>query len=470
MAEKESNERAEPQTIGDVRNMILDSANEPEPGDVEDEGAAEETKGKPDGAEPVAEAKPESKAPAAAAGSDEDGKATSKEGSETASGESADDSSGKPESEGKTPAEAALPADQGTVATPGESAAKEPKPDDSRVLLEVSKDKRFTVEDLADDAKRSEFKKELREGYLRTADYTNKTKEVAEERRRVEQDAEHVRRAHAELERRGAVLADLVAVEDMAKLIGQFGNTKLGAQTLIQRLTSNPDQARAIAASPEALEKLWDQMEFVKNNPAHAAQLAEAEEARLRNAQTEEEIQRFHEGQALRYTAVALGQTIEQMAAEYEGVDSDEVEEIVLAMGGLKPEMLADVDNQPESVQRQVIEGLRTLARVFLYKDESGSGAIRPDVIRQTYSRLHAARKAAGPGETNGQPARDPATGKFVPADKAAQKAEEHNATVKSLLEESPPVPPKGGAPGALGSDENPIKADNYKDFRKQIV
>lgn len=454
MADEKSTEKAGPKDYGELRRELISYAERDEP---EEEGAETDDTPEPDEAEGPAEDEPKSKPEGTPAVKDEDAEATPGEGSGSVD---------EPKPEGDTPSEP----ESGAAATPeadrpeGETppAAEDSAALEERVVLETADGKRFTIADLRDPAKYAEFETEREKALLRQDKFTQRTQETAEQRRQLEAERETIRRGFQTLQAGMGLLPAIVADEDMTRIVREFGNVKIGRETLFERLLLRPNETRGILASAELKERLWDRMEYLRNNPAEAERIARAEEAEHQNAGLQAEIEAVQHDTGLGYLAVAIEKEVENLAAEFPGVEAEEVERAILELGGLSPEILSGGDVTPE-VQNRIRRGFEKLALMFLDADEEGKGYVRPEMIRREFQRL---QKLAPARDEQGRFAKEDAK----PAAPApTKKQDEHNAAVKAALDDAPPPPPSGAAPGAEEED-SASQPKSYKELRQKMT
>lgn len=341
------------------------------------------------------------------------------------------------EGEGKEPAE---PADKAAEEAPPAEEPATPTPEtpseDDEVVLDTGEEV-FTLGDLKDPERRKAYLEkveEIRKDGLRQSAFTQKTMELADQRRGLE---EQTRLREKVVEK---ILTDPQALE----YVQAHGRLALRA------LLADPKSGLAVLDDPDQLQRLWKQSDAIAQNPGLADQLVSRHEADRAKA----ELQARTEQDELVTLARTIHTAVDEIAADYPNVDKEDVSRLLWAMGGL------DVTKVKEGDQESWWNALRRLQstleirqveadpdgrqRVARYLDEK--------VIRGQFDALskYAARKES----------------------KEDEELERHNqATDQALATKPPPPPPKGGpAAPADGRPKEPQSREEVEDELDQMI
>lgn len=233
---------------------------------------------------------------------------------------------------------------------------------------------------------------------LRQADYTRKTQEAAEQRRR--------------LEERDALVAEIVADEAMSEFVSAHPK-------VLKSLLADPESTRAILGKPEEVTALWEDYELIADNPRLADRFGnQPDQASEVLAQ-----QRYEEN--VMAIANALDTTVDYIAAQYSGVDADAVKDYVLSLGGMP-----EGDNvDPAEVGR----AFERMFALFFVQDGEGGLAVDDRLIQSRFKELQSAAELREQREANA--------------------AEDHNKAVDAALSDKTPPATRGGkapAPAAV--------------------
>lgn len=262
--------------------------------------------------------------------------------------------------------------------------------------------------------------REWRDGAMRQADYTRKTQELAEERRRLE----GVTKARDEL------ISDIVSSQPMNEFLGAHPE-------VLEHLLQDPEATRELIKNPQKIKSFWEDYELILERPHLAGKLA-GEEREDAQEEVSEELQAERTWKATLDVMAGLKGAVEQVGQEYKGVDTEQVEDWLLRLGGLDP------DNAQEATPQQIVGAAQTLYQTLFRQTRNGL-MIDPTLIRDRFEIYK--------GRTTKK------------KDEEKKAAEEHNRKVDEALEsqaeKSPPVSKGGKAPTA-----SPKEVEMPDDFR----
>jgi hypothetical protein len=208
---------------------------------------------------------------------------------------------------------------------------------------------------------------------------------------------------------------------------------------VVPTLLKNPDGTRALMGDEDAVRQYWERYDLIKDDPELAAALADKERSQQAQQDLEartEEVEAQQEHLELLGVAGAVGQVVDRLGSEFEGVSGDEISEYLLSTVGLGRDALAG--GQPSS--EKVFEGLRRIR--LMYAPE---GRVDEQLIRDRYELLGHRAAAAKAKELEAQ--------------------QEHNERVDQELKEAedrPASPPEGEATVQSGEPE-------WKEWQRKI-
>ena len=253
----------------------------------------------------------------------------------------------------------------------------------------------------------SEVRRWKAEGLMQ-ADYTRKTQETAAERKAAQQLVSD----------RDALLTEVL--DDVAMSSFVKAHPKV-----LKNLMADPKNTRAILGNAEEVQRLWDDYELLLDRPHLADRVFGGEQVDQQAVENE----RLAENIGM--IANALDAKVDEVAADFEGVDADQVRDYVLSLGKVPTKEGADVN--------ELVDGFTRLYNLmFLHDEESGQTSLDDTLIRNHFDLL--SRSAAVSNAT------------------ADAEADEHNRQVDEQLKDPSSAPStSGSSKDAPGPTPEPI-------------
>jgi len=313
---------------------------------------------------------------------------------------------GEPESEVKVEEEA-------PEGTPPEDAAEgteeEPVPD-----TEATEPTFQLGEEQVTLSQIQKWRKEAEDGGLRLSDYTRKTTEASE-----------VKRKALALQQSTATLADDIAKDPS---LTKFLSARPDA---LGYLMKDPEATRSLLGNPKGVEDFWGAFDAIKDNPILAEKFLQSEP-------TEAEAMIREQSEADNVNAIVgtLDMTIDAAAEKFfPQVDPEEVKAYVASLAGMPP----------EPTHQDWVKGADRLYHLF-FRTVDGKAELVPQLLELEFARLQA---RAGKSPEGASP---------------LEKVDEHNAAVdRQLSSEAPPPKTPGGKPPVA----EPEPPRQYKDFQE---
>lgn len=253
---------------------------------------------------------------------------------------------------------------------------------------------------------------ELRQGYLRRADYTQKTQSLAERERQVESSASEVTQ----------LVSDIGSDKDMSEFLRAHPEA-------LKFLVQDPTSTRALLGNPEAIEEFWQDFEVISANPRIAERLTKGDS----QAMEQEKV-----AQGVSYVANNLQYAVNTVAERYPDADKEAVSAYVLELGGITK------DASPE----QLVAGFNRLRNIFFVNTPEGE-RIDSQLIADRFESLSVKDRAS--------------------EERAAVEAETHNKQVDLELQrekDAPPATPDGDSTPAAAAP----KVKSYEQFQDAIA
>lgn len=264
---------------------------------------------------------------------------------------------------------------------------------------------------------------ELRKGYLRQADYTRKTQELARQREQLSE----ARQGTQELVR------DLNAHDDMREFLSENPDA-------LEYLVQDPDGARHLLRNREDFEAFKDDYRVLQENPRLAEAYLKTEDeqeaqSRLQQERVKRNVVNFTNelDRGIEYVAQH-----EEFADHIDESDVEEVRQYVLNLAGF------DESSSPE----EIVNGVQKLANVFVTPDGEQLD------MQLVIDRFEAIKNR-----------------KMSQEEQELAEEEEHNEKVDEALEEQkdrPPSTPEGDGSPAAEAETTP-KRDSFGDVLSGI-
>lgn len=216
----------------------------------------------------------------------------------------------------------------------------------------------------------------------------------------------------SEVAERGKLASDLAADPDMAEFVRAHPKA-------LPYLMADPAATRALLGNPQAIEEFWADYEVLAANPRLAERLTAGDSEALEQQRVAQDVQ---------YVANNLQRAVDTVAAQFPGVDKDEVARYVLDLGGMP--------RGENPAPKDVVAAFSRLRTLFFVQTGDGE-QIDSKLIRDRFDTL-----SAGPAAEE--------------ARKAAE-AKTHNDQVDAELRnerDRPPAAPAGGSPGVTEKEE----------------
>lgn len=175
------------------------------------------------------------------------------------------------------------PAEDTGAAQPEDANATDAEPNEDELPAELD-DPWAGYEDFEWEGKTVKIPTEMKDGYLRQADYTRKTQEVAEQRRQVEARAQELQ---AQAARSEEEFNAAVALHQVTNALQQFGDINWAAEA--QRLQNDPLEFQELQARYlqfQALDKQRQQIAGYLQNVANERNAAVQQDLAKRLAET----------------------------------------------------------------------------------------------------------------------------------------------------------------------------------------
>lgn len=258
---------------------------------------------------------------------------------------------------------------------------------------------------------------ELPRGYLRQADYTRKTQELARQREQLEKRFEESR----------DLAEEIAASENMQAFLKENPEA-------LPYLLSEPEDTRELIRSPKALEEFWQTYEVIQDNPNLREKFLSSPEE---SPEEDPEVQAVRTQRAIQQVAADVTRAVEHVAQDFSDVERDDVIRYVMELGGV-PEEVTTAEEQ-----QQAVAGFARIAQLIYTSDDR----IDTKLIRDRFETLAAQAEARTKRE--------------------AEKAEKHNEKVEKEVEEQDDVPPKS-PPGDAPVNE-PEEEEGPEDFASAV-
>lgn len=261
---------------------------------------------------------------------------------------------------------------------------------------------------------------ELRKGYLRQSDYTQKTQQLAEQRKQTEQARQETRQ----------LVRDLNADSDMREFLSEHPEA-------MEFMLEDPEGARRLLRDKSEFDAFVNDYEVLQENPRLAEAYLKSDDEQTARQQLQQERVKQNIMQFVNELDAGINQIAqhEEFADAIEDEDVEAVREHVMDLAGFGP------DSEPE----EIVQGVERLASIFLTPD---GRQLDMGLVIDRFENIKARKDRE--------------------SSKEDQKAEEHNKQVDAELEEQkdrPPSTPEGeGGPAAEAE-----KVPERKNFREVL-
>lgn len=256
--------------------------------------------------------------------------------------------------------------------------------------------------------------RDLKNGNLRRADYTQKTMDLSEREKALEQREQE----------RASLTTELLKREETR----QFLNENPEA---LEALLEDPEETRQLISDPDAFSEFWSRWEVVKDDP----ELQEALTSKRKNEAADEVLDQRRDAKYVRDLGRDLARAVAVVASDYDHGEelADDVSRYVMQLGGLTPEeFVKAAQNDPGSLR----DSFETLERLFVQEDDRGE-FISVEIIKDRFDHLSQLADREREEEE--------------------QEKDEHNKKVEKEIEEEenrPPATPSDASPAGKKPDK----------------